>query len=231
MGRSSLRLEDLALAVVNVAAVPLLAAVGGTGSGSPAPLLGLIELVAVLGAIAALATRAPGSQPLDADGLHGWLFAGPLLGGVGLVGGDASDHLGIDASGALGLLTFGAVVGAFALGDRLPVLPEPRRRLLVTPFIIVASGWFTAFAGDLFDGLDLRDLARVLFGPEGSPELVSIAGIVAFAILAGSAVFYAMLIVAPRELASREPQPRVWLVRYLVFVVSAAIGAGGAVLV
>jgi len=228
---ASLRPEDVALAVANVAAVPLLSALGrGTGGSEPAPLLGAVELVAVLGAIGALATRSPERQPLNPDSLHGWLFAGPLLGGVGLVGADASDHLGMDASGVLGLLTFAAVVAAFVLGDRLPVLPESRRRLLVAPFILVASGWFTAFVSDLFDGLDLGELAGALFGPGGSPELLAIAGIVGFAVVAGSAAFYAMLVVAPRELASPEPQPGVWLVRYVVFAVSAGIGAGGVVL-
>lgn len=215
--------------MTNVAAVPLLGALEG-GSDTRIPLLGLVELLAVVGAIAALATRSPQGEALEADSVRGWLFAGPLLGGVGLVGADASDHLGIDASGILGILTFAAVVAAFALGDRLPVLPEPRRRLLVTPFIVVASAWFTAFAGDLLDGLDLRELADVLFDPATSPELLSIGGIVAFAMLAGSGAFYAMLVVAPRELASPEPRPAVWFVRYVVFVVSAAIGVGGVTL-
>jgi hypothetical protein len=49
-------------------------------------------------------------------------------------------------------------------------------------------------------------------------------------LVGGSAAFYAGLIVAPRELASPEPRPVVWLLRYLVFLASAIIGGAGIVL-
>ncbi len=228
---AALRIEDLALAAANLGAVPLLAAlVRGSPDGRD-PLRGVVELVAVLGAIAAVATRNPGQERLDPDGLRGWLFAGPLLGGIGLVGADVSKHLGLDASWLLALLTFTAVVAAFAFGDRLPVLPEGRRRLLVTPFVLVAAGWFTGFVASLFEGLDLAELGRALFaGDPTMPGTPALAAIVVFAVLAGSATFYAMLVVAPRELAAPEPQPGVWLLRYAVFVVTAALGAGAVVL-
>jgi hypothetical protein len=230
---AALRVEDVAMALANLVAVPLLANVGVDADGAVlvgrAPLLGLLELVAVLGAIAAVATRSPDRPPIAASSLHGWLFAGPLLGAVGIIGADASAHLGVDAGGVLGLLTLTAVVAAFVLGDRLPVIPEPRRRLLVAPLVLMAGTWFTGFVGQLLDGLDLRELGAALFEAGGSPELLGLAGIVAFFLLAGSAAFYAMLVVAPRELAAPEPEPAVWLVRYLVFVVTAAVGAGGVV--
>lgn len=227
-----LGVEDIALAGANLVAVPATAALGAEppAAGEPALLLGLVELLAVTGVIVALATRPPG-RTIFPTPTHYWLFAGPLLGGVSLVGADAAEHLGFGASGILGLLTFVAVVAAFVLSDRLPVLDTPWRRLLVAPFVLLASGWFTRFVGDILDGLDLAELTRALFdSPSVPPEQASVAGIVAFFLVAGSAAFYAMLIVAPRELAAPEPGLRVWFVRYFVFAVSAAVGAWGIVL-
>lgn len=42
--------------------------------------------------------------------------------------------------------------------------------------------------------------------------------------LAGVLIFYLMLIFAPRQVAEREGSPSSWVVRFLVFVASLAIG-------
>ena len=227
-----LPLEDLVLAGWNLVSVPIGAALGGgwTSSGS-APLLGLLELAATGGAIVALATRDTETAAIEDRSFRAWALAGPLMGAVVLVGGNASDRLGMNVGGFLGIAAFIAVVAAFALGSRLPVIEPTVRRLLVAPFVFVTAAFFTDFVASLLDGLDLGELARALFdGRAAASELAGVAGLVAFFVIAGSAMFYAMLVIAPRELVSGERRPHVWLLRFVVFIASAVVGAGGYVL-
>ncbi len=54
-----------------------------------------------------------------------------------------------------------------------------------------------------------------------APEVLALAlGI----FVAASAVYYAMLVYAPRQLVEREGGPAAWLARYGLFVVSVAVG-------
>lgn len=220
LSRLSLRGEDLALAAWNLVSIPVGVALGGSWSGSdPDPVVGVIEVLAILGVIVAIGTRTATELPIHADSFRGWILAGPLVGATGLIGGNASDRLGLDL-GLLGAVTLLTIVGAFVFADRLPVLPELPRRLLTAPFILLAAAFFSDFIAGLLDGIDLGDLAA-------APQQLGIAVLLGFALLAASAVFYAMLVVAPRELAAPEPNPGVWLKRFIVFVVTAVLGAGG----
>jgi hypothetical protein len=225
------RIEDLVLAAWNVVALPVAGAFAGSGPGNASSmLLGLLEALAIVGVIVALATRTPDAPPLTHESFRGWALAGPLIGAVALVGDDAGDRLGFDI-GILGIVAFIAVVAAFALADRLPVLPEWQRRIAVAPFMLVASAHFTEIVADLFDGVDVIAIARALFdGSSAPPELAAVGGFLLMALVFGSAAFYAMLVIAPRELAAPEPLARVWLVRYLLFLASAVVGAAGVVI-
>jgi hypothetical protein len=226
---ATLRAEDLGLAAWNLLAVPIGVVLGGSWfGGGNAPIIGIFEVVAILGVIVALATRVPDAPPLSTESFRGWALAGPLIGAVALIGGDAADRLGVDLA-ALGIAAFVSVFAAFVLAERLPVLPEIRRRLAVTPFILVAGGAFTDFVASLFDGIDPPAIVRELFAGSAAPEALALGGILVVAILLGSAAFYAMLVVAPRELAAPEPRPGVWVARYTVFLVSALVGAGGSI--
>jgi hypothetical protein len=226
--RLPFRVEDLALAAWNLVSIPVGVALAGSWSGSDrAPLVGLIEVLALGGMIVAVGTRTAGTPPIQAESFRGWLIAGPLIGAAGFIGANASDRLGLDL-GLLGAVTLLTIVGAFVFADRLPVLPELHRRLLTTPFVFLTAAFFTDIVAGVLDGMDLGDLARAVFvGSSAAPEQLMVAVIVGFALLLAAAVIYAMLIVAPRELAAPEPNPGVWVARFVVFVVSAAIGAGG----
>jgi hypothetical protein len=226
-----LRGEDLALAGWNLVSIPVGVALGGSWSGSdPDPLVGIVELVAILGVIVAIGTRTPDAPPLQAEWFRGWILAGPLVGATGLIGSNASDRLGLDL-GILGVLTLLTIVGAFVFADRLPVLPELHRRLLTAPFIFVTAGFFSDFIAGLLDDLDLDELAQALLsGSSTAPAQLWIAAFLGFALVAAAALFYAMLVMAPRELAAPEPNPRAWLTRFVLFLVTAVIGAGGWVL-
>lgn len=216
------------LAGWNLVSIRVAAALGGSWSGTEQDLpIGVIELVAIVGVIVAIATRTPGVPAPDAESFRGWLIAGPLVGATGLIGSNASDRLGVDL-GLLGAVVLITIVAAFVLTDRLPVLPELYRRVLTAPFILVTAAFFTDFMAGILDGLDLVALADdVMSGSATAPGQVVVAVLVGGALLAASALFYAMLVVAPRELAAPEPRPRVWLARFLLFLVTAALGAGG----
>lgn len=228
-GPALVRAEDVGLAAWNLLGVPIGAALAGARGDGPSPLFGLLEALAIVGVIVALATRTPGAPPLSSASFRGWALAGQLIGAVELVGSEAGDHLGFGV-GILGIAAFVAVVAAFVLADRLPVLPEWQRRLAVAPFIFVTSAFFTDLVADLFDGIDVLAIARAVFdGSAAPPELAGVGSILLFALVAGSATFYAMLVIAPRELAAPEPVTRVWLFRYVLFLVSAVVGAAGIV--
>jgi hypothetical protein len=224
--RVAFRAEDLALAMWNLVAVPVGAAIGGSWLGDgPAPLLGAVEALAIVGVVIALDAR-----PRTIEGFQAWAMAGPLIGAVTLVGGDASQRLGFSVA-PLGVAAFVAGTAAFILSDRLPVLPEWKRRLAVAPFILITSAFFTSFIAEILDGLDLVAIAGAVFeGSSTSPEATDVAWFVLFALVSASLAFYAMLIIAPRELAAPEPLARVWLLRYLVFAASAILGAAGYVI-
>jgi hypothetical protein len=228
LSRLPLRGEDLGLAAWNLVSLPIGVALAGSWSSSERdPLVGIIEVLALLGVIVAIGTRTAGIPPIQAESFRGWIIAGPLIGAAGFIGSNATDRLGIDL-GPLGAVLLLTIVGAFVFADRLPVLPELHRRLLTAPFILLTAAFFSDFMTGILDGIDLVDLARSVFsGASSAPGQLVVAAFLGFALLAASAVFYAMLIVAPRELAAPEPNPGVWVSRFVVFVVSAAIGAGG----
>lgn len=222
-----LRPEDAVLAAWNALGVPLVALstlrpVVELGS-EPHLLAGVIQLVAVVGAIVAIATRPTGSGP---DGLPVPTFGmltvviGPLIGGIAFVAGSASTYLGVALDGPVIGIAFLAAVAVMAFGDHLPVLEAGIRRLLVVPFILVTAGIFNGFAADLLTGLDLRLLTSATLSEEGGLFLFF-----AIMLLGGLAFFYAALVAAPRILADPE-HSGFWPLRFVAYVVSAVLGIG-----
>jgi hypothetical protein len=58
----------------------------------------------------------------------------------------------------------------------------------------------------------------------GFGEPPGILALVLAILVTASAVYYAMLVYAPRQLVEREGTPRVWIGRFALFVVSVAFG-------
>ena len=153
MRPTGLRTEDLLLAAWNAVGVPLVAvSVLGpvlTLGDEPDPVAGLVQMLAVLGAIVAVATRPTGSipsaEPLGTDGRLA--FYGPLVGAVAFVAGSASAYLGLGIDGFVVGTSFLIITAAMVFGDRLPVIDAGLRRALVIPFIAVCGGVFNGFAG------------------------------------------------------------------------------------
>lgn len=225
--RAAIEGEDILLAVWNLVAIPVGTAIAGSWSSrEPAPLLGLIEVVAVLLAIVALATR-PSGPVAPPNEFRTWILSGPLIGALGLVGEAGARRLGVPGTDVVLGIALIVGIGAIVLGDHLPVIEASRRRLLVLPLIFIAAGAFQDIGSELARGLDVGGFVAEWGSVAGSPSQALALGLIvlAFAVF-GTAAFFAMLVIAPRELADPEPRPSVWLARFALFVVSAVTGIG-----
>lgn len=236
MRNLGLRIEDVTLAGWNLAGVPLIAAAGGLLAAvlslgdAPNPAAGALQLAAVAGAVVAIATRPAGVNgapppPLRGAGSDGgrMAFIGPLAFAVAFVAGSASTYLGINVEGIVIAGGFGVITVAMVLGDRLPVIDARLRRALIFPFIAICAGIFNGFAADMLSGLEVGDLVRALTVDETGFGMFVIG-----MVLAGLAVFYAGLVVAPRVLIDPEPEHGcgAWPVRFALYVASAILGIG-----
>ena len=216
---SVLVVEDWLLAGwVAIASPALFRIQGGAGPfDSGAPLVGALRLAAVLGALICLAARRPKTEPgQDGASILQRGAAGPLCGGLLLVG--ISGFIAVDAPSGLALtLVLAALVAMVVVHLAAPPLSVVGRRVLVTPFVMVAGGLFWSV------------IAAVSGEPGGSAAAAAVANpqaalaAVAF-LLAFSAVYYAMLVYAPRQVAERDGGVVTWLVRYALFVAGVVAG-------
>lgn len=228
--RLPLAFEDLALAAWNVGAVPLVVLVGvgqfvRLGDG-PNLAAGVVQLVAVISAIVAIATRPGGTTPPAVSGstLDGRMaFIGPLVFAISFVAGSASTYLGLSLEGPLIGAAFIAMVAAMVFADRLPTLDPWLRRAMLLPFVLICAGIFDGFAAQLLGDVNVGDLIGSL-----SVDKTGFGLFVVTMLLAGLAVFYAGLVVAPRVLAAPEDHNGclVWPVRFVLFIASAVLGIG-----
>jgi hypothetical protein len=211
----SFRAEDWLLAGFVALLTPALAAVEGVAGpfDTGRPLQGLLRILGACGAIACLSTR-NSDRPPDDHPILTEATAGPVIGSIALVGASGLAGLGLSPEPALGLVFIGAMVIA-PLQGHLPAIPMATRRSLVAPFILGAGGIFWSLIDSISGATDIG-------GQLGSAPAV-LAVIVAI-LVATSAVYYAMLIYAPRQLVEREGTPRIWLGRYALFVVCVAAG-------
>lgn len=224
-----LRTEDLLLAAWNAFGVPLVA-VSALGPAlalgdAPDPGAGIIQLVAVIGAIVAVATRPTGSVasavPLGTDARLA--FYGPLVGAVTFVSGSAAAYLGLGVDGLITGTSFVVITAAMVLGDRLPVIDAGLRRALVLPFIAVCAGVFNGFAAEILGDLDVGQLIASLTVDETGFGLFVVGMLVA-----ALAAFYAALVVAPRMLVDPEAIGgcMLWPLRFVLYLLGAALGIG-----
>ncbi len=243
--RLAARAEDWLLAGWIALAAPLLVLAGGGTAGpfdTGHPLQGLLQLTGFCGALACLATRnSDGPAPAGSGqtALPGPLVAvdapeapparpgilvsgavGPLVGGLLLVGGSAFSELGLSPESIFGP-TLVAVVAFSLLQSHLPTLRTGVRRALVTPYLLSAGGLFWDVVHQVTGSLDLA----AQFGGSIAGFSSGAATVVGLLILA-AAVYYAMLIFAPRQIAEREGGPIVWLVRFALFILSVTLGLG-----
>ena len=222
---SAIRPEDLVLAGWVALANPLLSQSQGGGDpfASGRPIDGLIRLAGVAGALVCLGTRTAG-LPADADQsiLTGGA-AGPAVGGLMLVGASGLAALGLAPEAAFFPL-FGVVLVLLLLRDHVPALPTAARRALITPFVLAAGGIFWNFVRGVTGGASggvgsLGDVGSLMAQAQAIAPVLGI-------LTLGAAVYYAMLVYAPRQIAEREGGPLVWLARFALFLASLVLGFG-----
>jgi hypothetical protein len=213
------RVEDWLLAgwvaIVAPAAIHLQPASGIFDPGRP--LDGLAGIVAIAGATVCLVTR-PADTPASGLGISG--AVGPFVGGLLLV--ILSTASALELSEAAGVALAVAIAGLAVVARlRWPKVPAIVRRALVTPYVLVAGGLFWSLIGAVTSGGDVVTGIR-----QAAPsDIRGVLPIVGF-LLAFSAIYYAMLVYAPRQVAEREGGPVAWIVRFALFVASVAFGAG-----
>jgi len=211
--------EDWLLAGWVALATPVLFRLqGGAGPfDSGAPLLGTIRLAAVLGALVCLAARRPSAEATtSAASVLQRGAVGPLCGGLLMVG--ISGFTALDTPSGVALaLVLAALAGMLVMHFAGPPLGAAARRALVTPFVMVAGGLFWSL------------IAAVVGEPGGATAIAGVANpqtalAAAGFLLAFSAVYYAMLVYAPRQVAERDGGAITWLIRYALFVIGVVAG-------
>lgn len=220
---SAIRLEDWILAGWIAVAAPIAGRIDGSaGPFDPGrPIDGILCVAGVLGALICLVTGKT-DAPLNAGpGTLEWAAIGPLTGGLLLVALSGSAALGLaDAAGWA--VVIAGIVLFVAVRLRWPTLSTSVRRALVTPFLLATGGIFWTIVDQVAGGGSLLGAATT-----GAGDSVATLQAVAFVVgvlAAFSAVYYAMLIYAPRQVAEPEGSAVTWLVRYGIFLTSVIIG-------
>jgi hypothetical protein len=201
--------------MVAPAVIHLEAPSGGVFDGGR-PLDGIFGLLGILGVVVCLST---GSEGDTHGGFAASAVIGPFTGGLLLVAFSTVAALGLSEAAVVAI---GVVMVAAAIAVRLryPVLPVLVRRALITPYLLVTGGLFWSVIGVVVDGGST--VAAVRDALPTDPTALPVAGF----LLAFAAIYYAMLVFAPRQVAEREGGALAWLARFLLFVVSVAFGAG-----
>jgi hypothetical protein len=180
------------------------------------PIDGVLGLIALTGAILCLASK--DSNHSNPTGTLAWSTVGPFTGGLLLIGISAATALNLTSNAVLAL-SAGLGVAAVYAHFKLPALPTIIRRAMITPYVLVTGSQFwqliNAVTGNDLIG-QLRAVPPTSYG--------AIAPIVGF-LLAFSAVYYAMLIYAPRQFAESGGSLVAWVIRYMMFILGMALGA------
>lgn len=228
LARDALRLEDVVL-IIWVALQPIVwRSVGqnpsAAGSGGldlldgHDPLLGLVALAAVAGALVCLATRAAdpsGGAAAPAD--RGTI--GPLTGGLLLATVIGCQNLFGNGDAGFGVALV-AVLVASLLPGALPAIPVPYRRVLVTPYVLLSASVFSGLIGQISGLFDVHSLLD-----QGLAATLQVLPPVLGVMLAFCGVYYLMLVYAPRQLAVADGGVVAWLVRFAVFLAAEIVTA------
>jgi hypothetical protein len=201
---------------------PLLFRAGGDkGPFDPGqPLEGLLRLGAVIGVVLCLAARTwhgPGSPPQPSLINRGTV--GPLTGGILLV--TISGFTALSApTAAVYAVLLAAGLGTIAVRFAVPPVRVLVRRALVGPFVVVAAGLYETVIDAIVGPHEAAAVRQsALLDPRAAEPFL-------FFLAAFSAIYFAMLIYAPRQIAEREGGAVEWVLRYAAFVVSIVLGIG-----
>ena len=196
---------------------------GSAGPFDPGrPIAGVLSIVGVLGALICLATGRSDAPAGAGQGTTEWASIGPLTGGLLLVAISGSAALGLDGAAGWAVVIAGLVI-VVAVRLRWPALPTPFAGCSSRP-----SCWRRA-ASSGRSSTRLRAAAPSSASRRSRREARSrpIGTSPSWGRRSppSRAVYYAMLIFAPRQVAEPEGGPVTWLLRFGVFLVSVLVGA------
>jgi hypothetical protein len=215
-----LKAEDWLLAGWIAVVSPLVFRAGGDKGpfDSDQPVEGLLRLLAVLGVILCLAVRRPKGEPAKPSIINR-ASVGPFTGGLLLVLISGFTALGVPSNLVVWIL-LAAAAGALLVHFAGPPVPAPLRRVLVTPFVVIAGGIYWNLIAQV---ADIRGfvVAGATSASDRNTALLALGFLALF-----SAVYYAMLIYGPRQVAEPEGGPLEWGLRYGVFLASIVLGIG-----
>ena len=174
----------------------------------------------MLGVLACLAARrkddggaAPRRSLLNSGAV------GPLTGGILLVTISGFISLGAPTPVVYAVLLV-AAVGMIAIRVVVPPLSVFVKRALVSPFVMVAGGLYWTVIESVVGTPGVAAVRRTALVDPHQAEFAL------FFLLAFSAVYYAMLVYAPRQIRGVDGRLLVLVRRYAAFVVSIALGIG-----
>ena len=215
-----LKAEDWLLAGWVAVVSPLVFRAGGDKGPFDAgqPVEGLLRLLAVAGVVLCLAARHPKDEPARRSIINR-ASVGPFTGGLLLVLISGFTALGVPSNLVVWIL-LAAVAGAVLIRFAGPPLAAPVRRALVTPFVLIAGGIYWNVIAQVA-GIRGVVVAGATSAVDRNTALLALGFLALF-----SAVYYAMLIYGPRQVAEPEGGRLEWGLRYVVFLASIVLGIG-----
>lgn len=215
-----LKAEDWLLAGWIAVVSPLVFRAGGDKGpfDSGQPVEGLLRLLAVLGVILCLAVRHPKDEAAKPSIINR-ASVGPFTGGLLLVLISGFTALDVPSNLVVWILLI-AVAGALLVRFAGPPLAAPLRRALVTPFVVIAGGIYWNVIAQVA-GIRGFVVAGATSAADRHTALLALGFLALF-----SAVYYAMLIYGPRQVAEPEGGLVEWGLRYVVFLASIVLGLG-----
>lgn len=223
----SLQWEDLFLFVWLGLAEPFLYKLFGNLLGDVQPwdvtsahsaVLGVIFLLASLGGLIVIATRAPGQNNPEKDPTNSVSsFAHlPMIVTLGysLLYGLGSFNSSLLDAMPCTLFAFFIVVGL--LFNHLPVLPIIYRRVLITPLIVLGTWNFSALIRTVFKGFDLPTLLNTPALRDPNSTFTFEVGL----LFASLVFFYLVFILAPRQIAYPGGSWRSWVTRFAIYLLA-----------
>jgi hypothetical protein len=182
------------------------------------PVEGLLRLLAVLGVILCLAVRRPKDEPATPSIINR-ASVGPFTGGLLLVLISGFTALDVPSNLVIWIL-LAAVAAAVLIRFAGPPLAAPLRPALGPPLGDIAGVTYWHVLAHVA-GIRAFVVPGATSATDRNTALLALGFLALF-----SAVYYAMLIYGPRQVAEPEGGLLEWGLRYVVFLASIVLGIG-----
>lgn len=189
----------------------------------PNAALGAVFLLAVLGGLLVLVTRAPGQsqEVASTSGVSGFARL-PMLVTITyfLLYGFSAFGAELPFSLLCGLIGVYFIAGM--LFQRLPVVDIPLRRILISPMIVLGSWNFGALMRTFFKGFDAGAVLNSPAIRDPNSSFTFTLGLLFAAVV----LFYLVFILAPRQIAYPGGSWREWAERFALYILGVVLNLG-----